>query len=76
MIISDFLLEQSRPWEVLAEHHNEQVARAATIFLRHVVSHIADSSTSGALLQTLVEPALVNIRLGRGVGTKCASRAS
>jgi GTPase SAR1 family protein len=61
MIISDLFLQQSRPWEVLAKHHIEQVAMAATKFLRYVISHIADSSTSGALFQTLVEPALENI---------------
>jgi hypothetical protein len=61
MIITDLFLEQSRPWEVLATHHIEQVARAATKFLEHLVSHIADSSTRSVLFQTLVEPALENI---------------
>jgi GTP-binding protein EngB required for normal cell division len=61
MIITDLFLEQSRPWEVLATHHIEQVARAATRFLEHLVSHIADSSTRSVLFQTLVEPALENI---------------
>jgi hypothetical protein len=61
MIISDLFLEQSHPWQVLATQHIEQVARAVTRFLQHLVSHIADTSTSGALFQRLVEPALENI---------------
>ncbi|KAJ8117818.1 hypothetical protein OPT61_g1076 [Boeremia exigua] len=61
MIISDLFLDQSRPWQVLATQHMEQVAQAVTQFLQHLVSHIADASTGGALFQTLVEPALENI---------------
>ncbi|KAH7072271.1 P-loop containing nucleoside triphosphate hydrolase protein [Paraphoma chrysanthemicola] len=61
LIISDLFLEQSGPWPTLASHHMEQVARAATRFLQQLVSHIADASTSGALFQTLVEPALESI---------------
>ncbi|KAF3037602.1 hypothetical protein E8E12_000726 [Didymella heteroderae] len=61
MIVSDLFLEQSRPWQALATKHMEQVARAVTRFLQHLISHIADASTSGALFQTLVEPALEDI---------------
>ena len=61
MIVSNLFLEQSRPWDVLAKNHIEQVAQAVTKFLKHLVAHIADSSTAGALFQTLVEPALDNI---------------
>ncbi|KZM21682.1 GTPase [Ascochyta rabiei] len=61
MIVSDLFLEQSRPWEALAKRHVEGVAQAVTKFLRHLVSHIADSSTGSALFQTLVEPELENI---------------
>lgn len=61
MIISELFLEQSLHWEVLAKHHIEQVAQAVTTFLKHLVSHIADSSTGGALFKTLVEPALESI---------------
>jgi GTP-binding protein EngB required for normal cell division len=61
MIISDLFLEQSRPWQVLATNHIDQVARAVTKFLQHLISHIADASTGGVLFQTLVEPALESI---------------
>ncbi|KAH5707452.1 hypothetical protein HBI20_205330 [Parastagonospora nodorum] len=61
MIVADLFLEQSHPWEALARHHIEQVANSVIEFLKHLVSHIADSSTSGALFQKLVEPALKDV---------------
>jgi hypothetical protein len=61
MIISDLFLEQSQPWEALAEAHISQVARAVRTFLKHLISHTADSTTCGALFQTLVEPELEKI---------------
>ncbi|KAH9865889.1 hypothetical protein J1614_009476 [Plenodomus biglobosus] len=61
MIITDLFLEQSRPWDTLAKSHIERVAQAVAKFLKHLVSHIADSSTGGALFQTLIEPELENI---------------
>lgn len=61
MIISDLFLEQSRPWEGLAQSHVEEVAHAVKTFLKHLISHVADDSTCGALFQTLVEPALEQI---------------
>jgi GTPase SAR1 family protein len=61
MIISDLFLEQSQPWEALAEAHITQVARAVRTFLKHLISHIADSTTCGALFQTLLEPELEKI---------------
>ena len=61
MIISDLFLEQSLPWQVLATSHIDQVARAVTSFLQHLISHIADASIGGILFQTLVEPALESI---------------
>ena len=61
MIISDLFLEQSQPWEELTQSHIQQVAHAVGIFLKHLISYIADTSTSDALFQTLVEPALEQI---------------
>jgi hypothetical protein len=61
MIILDLFLEQSRPWQVLATSHIDQVARAVTKFLQHLISQIADASTSGVLFQTVVEPALESV---------------
>jgi hypothetical protein len=61
MIVSDLFLEQSRPWEALAKQHIERVARAVTEFLKHLVSHIADSSTDSGLFHKLVEPALEDV---------------
>ncbi|KAF1939031.1 hypothetical protein EJ02DRAFT_409403 [Clathrospora elynae] len=61
MVISDLFLEQSQPWEALARSHIEEVARAVKIFFKHLISHIADTSTCGALFHRLVEPALQQI---------------
>ncbi|KAJ4342112.1 hypothetical protein N0V95_007048 [Ascochyta clinopodiicola] len=61
MIISDLFLEQSCAWQALATSHIDQVAQAVTKFLQHLISHIADASTSGVLFQTLVEPALESV---------------
>jgi GTP-binding protein EngB required for normal cell division len=61
MIVSDLFFEQSRPWEALAKHHIEDVARAVTEFLKHLISHIADSSTDSGLFHKLVEPALEDV---------------
>jgi hypothetical protein len=61
MIISDLFLEQSQPWEAFAQSHIEKVAHAVEIFLKHLVSHIADTSTRGVLFRTLVEPTLEQI---------------
>ena len=64
MIVSDLFLEQPHPQEALATRHMEQVPREVMRFLRHLVAHIADASTNGALFQTLVEPVLNGIIKG------------
>ncbi|KAF1994756.1 hypothetical protein P154DRAFT_501389 [Amniculicola lignicola CBS 123094] len=61
MIITDLFLEQSQPWEALARSHIEKVADAVRNFLKHLISHIADSSTFGTIFQTLVKPAIEQI---------------
>jgi len=61
MIISDLFVEQSQPWEALVQSHIEKVARAVKIFLKHLISHIADASTRGELFRTLVEPVFEQI---------------
>jgi len=61
MIISDLFLEQSQPWEALAQSHIEKIADAVRTFLKHLVSHIADSSTCETLFQTLVQPEMEQI---------------
>ncbi|KAH8704459.1 P-loop containing nucleoside triphosphate hydrolase protein [Phaeosphaeriaceae sp. PMI808] len=61
MIISDLFLEQSQPWKALAESHIREVASAVKKFLKHLISHVADTTTYSALFQTLVEPALDQI---------------
>ncbi|ORY60239.1 dynamin family protein [Pseudomassariella vexata] len=58
MIVANLFLEQSRPWEGIMRHHVQKVWDAAKDFLELVVAHIADGSTSKALLQEVFGPAL------------------
>jgi GTP-binding protein EngB required for normal cell division len=58
MIVADLFLEQSQPWEAIAEKHVKKVWSAANTFLRLVAEHIADFSTSKALEREIFEPTM------------------
>lgn len=58
MIISDLFMEQSQPWEKITQRHIAAVVSAVKSFLKHLVRHVADASTSSALYHTLIAPAL------------------
>ena len=70
MVVSDLFFEQSSPWEELARAYIVHVVSAVRAFLRHLTSHASDISTSSALFQTLVEPALE--RISKDVKSKTA----
>ena len=70
MVVSDLFFEQSSPWEELARAHIVQIMSAVRIFLKHLTSYVSDTSTCGALFQTLVEPALE--RISKNVKSKAA----
>ncbi|KAF2637143.1 hypothetical protein P280DRAFT_501016 [Massarina eburnea CBS 473.64] len=61
MIISDLFLEQSQHWEALARSHVEKVTRSVNIFLKRLISHIADASTCGTLFQAVIKLSLEQI---------------
>ena len=46
MIVADLFLEQCRPWEFITRRHVEKVWDAASRFVKLVVAHTADESTS------------------------------
>ncbi|OCL07965.1 hypothetical protein AOQ84DRAFT_319135 [Glonium stellatum] len=58
MIVTDLFLEQSSPWEAIAQKHIVEVWKATKEFLTLVATYIADAATSKALIQKLFEPAL------------------
>lgn len=58
MIVADLFREQSSPWEAITQKHVEEVWRAAKNFLSLTLNHVADPSTSKALLQKVFEPSL------------------
>ncbi|KAK0620856.1 P-loop containing nucleoside triphosphate hydrolase protein [Immersiella caudata] len=58
MVVADLFLEQSKPWDSIAEKHVKQVWSAMNTFLRLVAGHIADFSTSKALEREIFEPAM------------------
>ena len=49
MIVADLFLDQSTPWEAIAQSHIETVWKAAKRFLSLAAIHIADAATSRAL---------------------------
>jgi GTPase SAR1 family protein len=62
MIVADLFLEQSTPWEAITRSHLNSVWMAAKKFLKHVVLHVADATTSKALLKNIFEPALDQLK--------------
>lgn len=58
MIVADLFLDQSTPWEAIAQSHIDKVWKAAKKFLSLAAIHIADATTSRALFQMIFEPAL------------------
>lgn len=61
MIISDLFFEQSQQWEALARSQVEKVTRSVKIFLKRLISYIADASTCEILFQALIEPSLEHL---------------
>lgn len=58
MIVRDLFLEQCGPWEELTYIHVTAVWKAVREFLKLAVSHVADETTSIALFDDIVAPAL------------------
>lgn len=58
MIVADLFLDQSSPWEAIAQSHIDKVWKAAKEFLSLAATYIADATTSRALFQMIFEPAL------------------
>lgn len=58
MIVADLFLDQSTPWEAIAQSHINKVWKAAKEFLSLAATYIADVTTSRALFQKIFEPAL------------------
>ena len=58
MVVADLFMEQSAPWEKIVRNHIENVWKAASEFLNHMVVQIADETTSTALLRIVFEPTL------------------
>ena len=51
LIVGDLFLEQSKPWERLAQLHLRAAREAVWAFLELTTSHLTDEVTSEALLQ-------------------------
>jgi GTP-binding protein EngB required for normal cell division len=62
MIVADLFLEQSTPWEAIAQSHVDKVWEAAKAFVGLTTSYIADAATSKALFQKIFEPALNQLK--------------
>jgi len=58
MIVADLFLEQSSPWECIAEKHVKKVWYALNNFLQLVGKHIADPSTSRSIEREIFDPAM------------------
>ncbi|PHH91530.1 hypothetical protein CDD83_76 [Cordyceps sp. RAO-2017] len=58
MIVSDLFKEQSSPWKAITEAHATEVWNAAELFMRHLITHVADITTAKAVLDKIVEPKL------------------
>jgi len=58
MIVADLFLEQSSPWEGIAEKHVKKVWYALNNFLQLVGKHIADPSTSRSIEREIFDPAM------------------
>lgn len=58
MIVAELFVDQSAPWEAIAQSHIDKVWKAAKEFLKLAATYIADVATSRALFQKIFEPAL------------------
>ena len=56
MIVADLFREQSKPWDSIARRHLQAVWDATRSFLDLLMSHVADKSTSDALLSQVTDP--------------------
>lgn len=61
MIVADLFAEQSQPWEGIVRQHLEEVSQAVKTFIRLLVAHTADGTTSDQLFRTMFEPALYHL---------------
>lgn len=58
MVVADLFLEQSAPWERIADHHVQNVWDATLVFLHLVVKYVADSVLHDSIIQEVFEPAM------------------
>ena len=62
MIVSDLFKEQSSPWSKIAEKHMEELIKATEAFLRHLVLHLADTTTAAAISEIIVFPFIKSLK--------------
>ncbi|KAI2617917.1 dynamin family protein [Hypomontagnella submonticulosa] len=58
MVVADLFLQQSSPWERIAHGHVVKAWEAAKNFIELVITHVADTSIGGSLLDRVCQPAL------------------
>lgn len=58
MVVADLFKEQCSPWADIAHKHVKDVWNAAMEFLKFLVLHVSDISTTKAILATVIEPKL------------------
>lgn len=61
LIVTELFREQCRPWEGIADRHVEKVWDAASQFLGHIMTHLADDGTSKSLQQDVIQPAMKSL---------------
>lgn len=61
MIVASLFLEQSRPWEKIAQEHIHKTWKVVKRFLGLAVVHVADPGTSQSLMREVFEPELDKI---------------
>ncbi|KAF3765411.1 hypothetical protein M406DRAFT_345845 [Cryphonectria parasitica EP155] len=61
MIMADLFRDQAGPWEAIVVSHVHRVWKACKTFLKLVIAHITDPSTSTALVQNIFDPAMDRI---------------
>ncbi|KFA79783.1 hypothetical protein S40288_00703 [Stachybotrys chartarum IBT 40288] len=58
VVVADLFKEQCSPWADIAQNHVKAVWNAAIEFLKFLVLHVSDISTTKAILATVIEPKL------------------
>lgn len=61
LIVTELFQKQSSPWQDITEKHIKETWDATRIFMKQLITHVADPATSRAILEEIMNPELDTI---------------